>query len=358
MSTPHHLQYLAERINVLLFTFDMRAERFTFMNAACITFFNLDSPDVELTELIEMIHPDDQLYVLSKFKAFLNQELVENVEFRVRRGAYERWLRITPYLITENDVRLIGGQAEDITASKATIEVLNNHNIKKNSILTILSHDLAGPIGTVQNLSTLLSRETAELKNPRIDNFISLITKICKSNIRLIRNFLDQEFLESTDTILFKKRVELVAKINFATESILKMQDELQIEFIVKANQEAIYAEIDEDKFMQVINNLITNSLKFTPDGGKIEVNITEEKSDVLIAVRDNGIGIPQRYHATLFDRFTDARRTGLKGEASTGLGMSIIKTIVEWHKAEIWFESEENKGTTFYIRLPIQTKA
>lgn len=323
------------------------------MNNACTTFFDLPTTDVELSRIIEMIVPDDQPYVLSKFKAFLNGQPVENVEFRVRRGTYDRWLRVTPYMVTADGGWVIAGQAEDITSSKATIEVLNNHNIKKNSILTILSHDLAGPIGTVQNLSTLLSRETTALKNPRIDHIIGLINKISKSNIQLIRNFLDQEFLESSGTVLFKKRVELVSKINIATENIFKMQEELKIEFAFIANDPAIYAEIDEDKFMQVINNLITNSLKFTPDGGKIEVQLTAHKNEVVISVRDNGIGIPEKYHATLFDKFTPARRTGLKGEASTGLGMSIIKTIVEWHNGRIWFESEENEGTTFYIQLP-----
>ena len=131
------------------------------------------------------------------------------------------------------------------------------------------------------------------------------------------------------------------------------MQDGLQITFSCRSSKERIFAEIDEDKFMQVINNLISNSLKFTPKNGNIDVYLTESKKQVLITVADNGIGIPKKYHATLFEKFTNARRNGLNGEQSTGLGMSIIKTIIEWHKGKIWFDSEENKGTTFYIELP-----
>ena len=356
MSSTNHLQYLADRSDVLLFTFDTVLNRFTFMNQAFQSFFGLENIDTEPVTLLEMIAPDDQMYVLSKFNAFLKQQVIEQVEFRVRRGQYQKWLRVTPYIIDENSEKLIGGQAVDITETKETIELLNNHNIKKNSILTILAHDLAGPIGTVQNLSTLLERETANINNPRIQQLTGLISKISKSNIKLIRNFLDQEFLESVGTVLFKKRVELVTKIRIATEEILKMQEELRIDFSCTANRNAIYAEIDEDKFMQVINNLITNSLKFTPDGGTIEVKITDNETDVLIVVRDSGIGIPKKYHASLFDKFSEARRTGLKGQTSTGLGMSIIKTIVEWHDGTIWFESEENKGTTFYIQLPVHS--
>ena len=355
MLSTNHLGYLTDRTSVLLFTYDLNRQQFTFMNPACTSFFNLDNINVQPNQLLEMISPEDKMYVLSKFEAFLSGETIENVEFRIRRGKYERWLRITPYRVTENNESLVVGQAYDITTSKDTIEVLNNHNIKKNSILTILAHDLAGPIGTVQNLATLLEKETSGLNNPRIAHLIGLINKISKSNIHLIRNFLDQEFLESFGTILFTKRVDLVKKIKLATEEILNMQEELRIEFICTANEEVVYAEIDEDKFLQVINNLITNSLKFTPDGGKIEVHIENNKNEIVISVRDTGIGIPKKYHATLFDKFTNARRSGLKGEVSTGLGMSIIKTIIEWHNGHIWFESEENKGTTFYIHLPLQ---
>ncbi|WP_230145323.1 MULTISPECIES: sensor histidine kinase KdpD [unclassified Pedobacter] len=144
-----------------------------------------------------------------------------------------------------------------------------------------------------------------------------------------------------------------MSKISLAGQEYFDMQDGLQITFSCRSSKERIFAEIDEDKFMQVINNLISNSLKFTPKNGNIDVYLTESKKQILITVADNGIGIPKEYHATLFEKFTNARRNGLNGEQSTGLGMSIIKTIVEWHKGKIWFDSEENKGTKFYIELP-----
>ena len=118
-------------------------------------------------------------------------------------------------------------------------------------------------------------------------------------------------------------------------------------------DSDKIYLELDDFKFMQVINNLISNAIKFTPDGGEITVALEEKEDRVLIRVADTGIGIPEKFHATLFDKFTRARRTGIKGEPSVGLGMSIIKTIVEWHQGKIWFESRENKGTTFFIEVP-----
>ncbi|RZK35204.1 MAG: ATP-binding protein, partial [Hymenobacter sp.] len=102
----------------------------------------------------------------------------------------------------------------------------------------------------------------------------------------------------------------------------------------------------------QAVNNLISNAIKFTRDGSSITLSLEERPEKVMIIVSDNGIGIPERFHAALFDKFSPAGRTGLNGEPSVGLGMSIIKTIVEWHEGRIWFESEETKGTTFYIEI------
>lgn len=104
---------------------------------------------------------------------------------------------------------------------------------------------------------------------------------------------------------------------------------------------------------MQVINNLLSNALKFTPDDGEIKVVLSKAGDKVRMVVADTGIGIPEKFKAELFEKFSSARRTGIKGEDSVGLGMYITKTIVNWHHGEIWFESEEGKGTTFYVEIP-----
>jgi len=353
MSYSNYHLHLAERSSNLSLAYDLSSGQFKYMNPACISFFGLESEVVKADLLLSKVHPDDQKYVLDKLNACIDGKIIDEVECRFIRGKYQRWLRISPHLILENGERLLLVQAEDITGYKTQLELLNNHNIKKNSILAILAHELAGPLGVIQNLSKMIEQETLELQNDKVDQYTDIITKISKSSIHLIQNFLNQEFLESVGVQLFKKRIDLVKKITLGTEEFLAMQEEMGISFSCIAEQETIYADIDEDKFMQVINNMISNSLKFTPAGGKIEVNIKENKKDILLTVADNGIGIPQKYHATLFDKFTEARRSGLHGERSTGLGMSIIKTIIEWHNGEIWFESEENKGTTFYIKLP-----
>lgn len=353
MAITNPYLYLADRSHDLFFIFDLTHDRFNYMNPACIAFFNLEGIDIASRILLRKIHSDDQHYILSKLKACTEGEAVADVECRVLRGKEEHWLCINPFLAKEDGHDLLIGQASDITALKANTATLNNRNDKKSSILNILAHDLAGPMGTISNLTELLTRDTAKFEAPSVDRYLRMINKICKSNIKLIRDFLNQEFLESAGVNLVKTRVELLKKITDTIADYFTLKEDLQVHFSCHSNKKKVFAEIDEDKFMQAINNLISNSLKFTPAGGYIDIYIRENKKNIVISIADSGIGIPQRYHATLFEKFSDARRRGLNGEHSTGLGMSIIKTIVEWHHGTIRFESEEDKGTIFYIQLP-----
>lgn len=110
--------------------------------------------------------------------------------------------------------------------------------------------------------------------------------------------------------------------------------------------------DLDDNKFMQVINNLLSNAIKFTPDGGERTVVLEEKETTVLIQVKDTGIGIPGLFHATLFDKFTRARRAGLKGEPSVGLGMSIIKPLWNGTKAIFGFRARKIKALLFILRF------
>lgn len=353
MTTSNPFVSFAERSDDLFFIYNLQESKFTYMNAACLALLGLSSIEISKEQILETIHADDRSYLLSSLSDCIHGEGTINLECRMKPLKEQLWLRIKAYRITEEGENLIVGQAEDISVYKENMENLNNHNIKKNTILTVVTHDLAGPIATIQNLSDLLSKETAAYTNPNVNQYVDLISKISKSSIRLIRDFVDREFRESADLRLMKTRVELVEKTRLAAEDILAMQLELRTNFSWASNKNSIYIDLDEDKFMQVINNLLSNALKFTRDGGNIHLEITDTDTHVIISIADDGIGIPTKYQATLFDKFTDAGRTGLNGEHSTGLGMYIIKSIVEWHAGKIWFETEENKGTTFYIQLP-----
>jgi two-component system sensor histidine kinase VicK len=352
MDVPNTLYSLTEASDQLYFSYHLEENRFSYLNPAFIDFFDLDvEPTVPL--LLAMVHPEDQKYVISQCEACLSGNTVGSVECRVVRGESQRYIRVFPYLITEAAGRFFMGCAEDITTYKSQLNVISKHNAKKNSILSIIAHDLAAPLGLIRNLSTLLGREVSHPENAKVREYAELVNKFSLRCIKLIKDFMDHEFLESAGVKLVKKRIDLIKMIKIQTEDYLNHQAELNKQIHFTSSRSHVYVAVDEDKFLQVINNLVSNALKFTPEGGTITIGIEEQEQHILITVADDGIGIPQRYHATLFEKFNDARRTGLQGEPSTGLGMSIIKTIVEWHDGTIWFDSEEGKGSVFYIQLP-----
>jgi two-component system sensor histidine kinase VicK len=131
------------------------------------------------------------------------------------------------------------------------------------------------------------------------------------------------------------------------------MDQDHHIHLEIESSSPQVFAEVDQTKFIQVLTNLVANAIKFTPKNGHIRVIVQEEPQSLLIRVSDDGIGIPKDMQGELFERFTRARRPGLRGEETTGLGLSIAKRIVELHQGKVWVESEENKGSTFFVRIP-----
>ncbi|WP_270088957.1 PAS domain-containing sensor histidine kinase [Sphingobacterium sp. SYP-B4668] len=350
--TQAALQSLVESSSLLFFTYDPYLEKFTYLNPAFRSFFELKASTLTLEAFLVMVHPEDRNYLVERLEE-IEEESVDGVECRFQLQSGEGILRISAYPIVEEGKKLLVGHAEDVTITKEYNLTITKHNAKKNAILNILSHDLAGPIGVIGNLAEVIKLTSADGGNTKLLSQIDSIHEISKSCIQLIQDFLNQEFLQSVSVPLVRRRIDFVKRMHHFATQYRAAQEELGVQFTCTSNTDVIYIDIDEDKFMQVVNNLISNALKFTPNGGTISLYIEEKETSVILTVADNGIGIPEEHHKDLFEKFSRARRKGLRGEYSTGLGMWIIKTIIEWHGGRIWFESEVDRGTTFYIELP-----
>jgi two-component system sensor histidine kinase VicK len=124
-------------------------------------------------------------------------------------------------------------------------------------------------------------------------------------------------------------------------------------QFRIISVSDELMVRADDVKFFQIVHNLLSNAVKFTPAKGKITVRIKDDEQFFEVSVADTGIGIPEHLQPYLFQRDTRAAREGLKGEKSIGMGLYIIKKLVDIMKGEISFESEENKGSTFIVRFP-----
>ncbi len=309
----------------------------------------------EPSRLLSTIHPEDQSYVLDFLRQVLSAQHETKVEFRIITNENtSKYILLKSYPgLKHNGAQLIGGIASDVTTTKTNILYAEKINARKNSTLEVLAHDLKTPLGMINMMATAIQQLPSAKENRAISQYVELIQKLCERNITLIRDIVNQEFLESTSVNLRKERADIVFGITDVIDNYQKSSDVLKKHFRISSSSEKLYIEFDTLKLMQVFNNLVSNAIKFTYDNGLIEVDITELASTVRITIRDNGIGIPEEYNEVLFEKFTPARRTGLKGEKPVGLGMSIIKTIIELHGGKIWFESQVNSGSIFYIEIP-----
>ncbi|KAA9333128.1 PAS domain-containing protein [Hymenobacter busanensis] len=348
---------VVENLRQVFFVYDLTARRLQYVNQAAGPVLGLrpTHPDEDLAALLRTLHPDDHDYAAECLDKLVRGRLHEDVEVRlVRAGGATQWvcLKAAVHPQPAGPV-LLSGLVEDITAGKEYSRNAERFNNKKNSTLEILSHDLAGPLNVIYGAAVEVRARTQQLPDASLQELLRIIEETCRESVNLIHDFVDTEFFDSVNVELHRERVDLVERVGITVDNYRRGQQSLNISFELRASHPAIYLSIDENKLMQVLNNLIGNALKFTPDGGRIAVELWDEPDHVRIAVADSGIGIPEALLPVLFDKFTKARRTGLRGEKATGLGMSIIKTIVELHRGRIWVESTEGHGTTFYLKLP-----
>jgi two-component system sensor histidine kinase VicK len=318
---------------------------------------SVDNVNEELPAWLAAMHPDDRAYLAAQLPHALAGGTLEDLLLRLaHHDGGTRWLclTVTGAVPAGETQPLLSGYLTDVTRTQHLEENTQRYQAKKNSMLEVLSHDLASPLVLVEQMADYLTERVQTLADPQLNRMIGAMRQACQEGVTLIRDFVDQEFLDSVNVDLKLIRLDLAARLQIVLDNYQQRQHAAGHSFFYETSQPSIYVAIDENKFLQVVNNLLGNSLKFTPDGGHLRVTLSQHSAHALLTVADDGIGIPAALQADLFERFTKARRVGLRGEKTTGLGMSIIKTIVELHGGRIWVESQEGQGTTFFIRLPL----
>ena len=350
------LPYFEEAVHhtrLVYFALNTFSLEFLYINPAVEVVFDRSIEEIlaKPKGLLAMVHPDDKTHILEACNG-VAKRLKRELEFRISPdGEKVRWLRAALY--THQQESVVVGVIEDVTLRKENEDLMKRFASKKDSILEILSHDLAGPLTKIKGAASIMVEELQQHDHPMLERLVNMIEETTERSILLIREFVKHEFIHSKNSLLVKERENIAERMREIMEQYKGSANEVRKKFRFITSSNNIFAEIDAYKLNQVVNNLISNAIKFTRDDGEITVTLEERKDTVLLSVGDDGIGIPAKYHKTLFERFTEARRPGLKGEPSVGLGMSIIKTIIEWHGGKIWFDSVENERTTFYIELP-----
>lgn len=202
-------------------------------------------------------------------------------------------------------------------------------------------------------LAEAIAKQLPEAENKQIHEWMEMIQDISGRNLSQIKDILTRESLDTAGVKISKERVDVVWEIDQAVDIFFQAQRKLDKKFEFTHSHDNIYAEVDSMKFMQIMNNLVSNAIKFSRENEQIRVHAEKLQETVLITVSDNGIGIPKSLQPILFTKYTKAGRQGVDGEESVGLGMGIVKSLTEMHGGRVWFESEENEGSKFYLEIP-----
>ncbi|SDQ34658.1 cell wall metabolism sensor histidine kinase WalK [Carnobacterium viridans] len=228
---------------------------------------------------------------------------------------------------------------------------------ERKEFVSNVSHELRTPLTSMRSyLEALLD---GAWKDPEIaPQFLQVTQEETDRMIRMIKDLLDLSRMDSGKGSLDLEYLnvnELFDHVIKRFEMMIQSSDKSTKDFLIKRNftDRQLWVEVDADKMIQVLDNIMNNAIKYSPDGGTITCGLMETNDSVVLSISDEGLGIPKRDLANVFDRFFRVDKARARSMGGTGLGLAISKEVVQQHKGKIWAESTEGKGTTFYISLP-----
>jgi two-component system sensor histidine kinase/response regulator len=232
---------------------------------------------------------------------------------------------------------------------------LSRLNKKKDDLVRMVSHDIKNPLTGIIGLVKLM-RDTDEITTDERKHMLSVIENSGNNLLNMVREVLDRESKKKVPESVELANVEVTEVIEriISMNKAKAMLKDIDLKYNIEP--EDLRANLDQNKIEIAVNNLVSNALKFTPARGTVSVSVSQidESESILFEINDTGIGIPKGMKDDLFDSEIQYSRMGTGGEAGTGLGLDIVHLYVSMHSGEIWVESEENIGTTFFIKLPV----
>ena len=226
-------------------------------------------------------------------------------------------------------------------------------NRLKDEFLATVSHELRTPLNAIMGWSYILRQRSVD--QATMERALETIDRNAKSQAQLIEDILDVSRVITGKLHLSMEPVDLAAVINYSIDSIQLAANSKEIQLAVMLDPSARHTLGDAGRLQQVVWNLLSNAIKFTPVGGRVEVRVEQVNQDVQISVSDNGAGISPSFLPFIFDRFRQADGTMTRTHGGLGLGLAIVRHLVELHGGSIKaYSAGENCGSTFTIKLPL----
>ncbi len=314
----------------------------------------------------DIIHPDDLKVVQNRLQEQIDRKVDDfTTEYRILTGSGDvRWVdERTLIRYDENmEVKYLKGIVVDVTQRKLTQEALieakleaEDANRTKSQFLASMSHELRTPLNSIIGFADIMLEQIHDKLNERQYKYVRNISDSGRYLLSLINNILDLSKIESGRMELSTEKFhpeDVIKEVRYNTQSLASRKN---IELNTSIDPDITTIDADRIKFKQILYNLVSNAIKFTPENGQITIKAKIIDNMINLEVIDSGIGITEEDISRLFQPFSQIESQ--KQQEGTGLGLVLVKRFIEMHHGNIYVNSEVGKGTTFGFNIPIKQK-
>jgi len=258
---------------------------------------------------------------------------------------YERLLKQTKRL-----VRMSDRQQQQLNEK---MEIIEHVNQEKNEFLSIVAHDLKNPLSGILGLAEIIEDMISSISKEELLEYSKMIQESAETMFQLITNLLDVNAIESGNANICLKNVDLLPIVQIVIKNYQERARLKGITLELWVNENEYIALVDQNTIQRILDNLISNAIKYSPHHKYVYVYIFCNNNAIRCEIQDEGMGISEADQKKLFGKFTRLTAKPTGGEHSTGLGLFIVKKLIEAMQGKVWCESELGKGAKFIIELP-----
>lgn len=351
-------------------------DKYVFTNDAGARLLGLEKPEqIFETSITQVIHPEYHKRAKERIHTTQHEKdsfcLIE--EKYIRTDGTPIDVEVTFCTFNYDGQPAVLSVARDITERKKIEKTLKN-TLEENKLLldkmmeidkikteffSNMSHEFKTPLNiiftTVQLLNNYTSDTEVKIGSEKLNEYINLMKQNCYRLLRLINNLIDITKIDSGFFEINYGNHNIISVVENISLSVAEFAENKGISLIFDTEVEEKIMACDVDNIERIMLNLLSNSIKYTKPGGSIYVNIYDNEEAITISVRDTGIGIPQDKVKIIFQRFMQVDSSLKRENEGSGIGLALVKSLVEKQGGEIWLESKQELGTEFFIKLPIK---
>jgi PAS domain S-box-containing protein len=367
------LREITENTSDMIIKTDV-AGKIKYITAAQMRILGHNSENAIEKCIFDFVYKDDKKSVLRKIRKLTTSNTNEKFQCRcLHANGGLVWLEICGNRVLDDDnkVKALILSARDITKRLETEEVIKENEEKtrllnqaieydrfRTDFFANISHELRTPINVILGTLQLMELKFKEVFNENEEKnkrYLRTMKQNCYRLVRLINNLIDVTKIDAGYFEIHLSNCNIVSVVEEITLSVAEYVENNGISLIFDTEMEEKVIACDKEKIERIILNLISNSIKFTNLGGNISVNIFERNDNIVVSIKDTGIGIPQEKQQCIFDRFIQVDKSLTRNREGSGIGLSLVKALVEMHGGKMFLESEIGRGSEFSFELPIK---